>query len=87
MTTTITIDDKTYHAQLIEAADRLTKSGRDGRISKDDAMELYHIIRENEVYTDLEKATIAYIRKNYKWTKAADYLFRTQTRRWATSKR
>jgi hypothetical protein len=39
-------------------------------------------VKDGNVYTDIEKATIAYIRKNFKWTEAADDWFRRQISSW-----
>ena len=67
-----TIDGEKYDGELIELADKLTTGAGDGRISKADAGELLEAVKDGASYTDIEKATIKYIRENYNWTDAAD---------------
>ncbi len=81
-----TIDGNKYDGELIELADKLTTGGGDGRISKADAAELLEAVKDGASYTDIEKATMKYIRENYKWTDAADEWFRDEIRKWAASK-
>jgi hypothetical protein len=68
---------------LIDAADVAVSGKGDGRISIDDARELMRRVKEDGLYSDIEKVTIAYIREHYKWTDEADDWFRTEIRRWA----
>lgn len=81
-----TIDGKKYDGELLELAEKLTAGANDGRISKDDAAQLLDGVKDGDSYTDIEKATVAYIRENFKWTDAADEWFRTEIRKWASSK-
>lgn len=81
-----TIDGEKYDGELIELADKLTAGAGDGRISKADAGELLEAVKDGASYTDIEKATIKYIRENYNWTDAADEWFRTEIRKWAATK-
>lgn len=81
-----TIDGKKYDGELLELAKKLTAGANDGRISKDDAAQLLDGVKDGDSYTDIEKATVAYIRENFKWTDAADEWFRTEIRKWASSK-
>lgn len=81
-----TIDGEKYDGELIELADKLTAGAGDGRISKADAGELLEAVKDGASYTEIEKATIKYIRENYKWTDAADEWFRTEIRKWAATK-
>ncbi len=80
------IDGKKYDAELLELAEKLTSGAGDGRLSKDDASQLFDGVRDGDAYTDIEKDTVAYIRDNYKWTDAADEWFRTEIRKWAATK-
>ena len=43
-------------------------------------------VKDGASYTDIEKATMKYIRENYKWTDAADEWFRDEIRKWAATK-
>lgn len=81
-----TINGKKYDAEVLELADKLTQGSGDGRISKADASELLEAVKDGDSYTDIEKASIAYVRENYKWTDAADEWFRSEIRKWASSK-
>jgi len=76
------IDGKKMDNLLLEIAVRATEGAGDGRISINDAAELFAAVKDGNTYTDVEKATIAYIRKHYKWTEAADDWFRSQISSW-----
>jgi len=75
-----------YDGELIELADKLTSGAGDGRLSKDDASQVFDAVRDGDSYTDIEKDTVKYLRENYKWTDAADEWFRTEIRKWAATK-
>ena len=81
-----TIDGNKYDGELIELADKLTAGGGDGRLSKADAAELLEAVKDGASYTDIEKATMKYVRENYKGTDAADEWFRDEIRKWAATK-
>ncbi len=80
------INGKKYDKELLETAEKLVKGQGDGRISLADAEKLFAEVRDGAKYTDIEKATMAYIRKNFKWTDEADKWFRTAIRKWAAKK-
>merc|ERR1719240_1214934 len=71
---TITIGGKKYDALMIETARYAVKG--DGVISMADAAHLCKAARPTgdgrSTYDEVEKATMAYIRKNFKFTEAAD---------------
>lgn len=82
-----TIDGKKYDGELIELADKLTNNkAANNPISKADAAELMDAVKDGDTYSDIEKDTVAYIRKEYNWTDAADEWFRTDIRKWAATK-
>jgi hypothetical protein len=81
-----TIDGNKYDGELIELADKLTAGAGDGRISQGDAEKLLDAVKDGDSYTDIEKDTVKYLRENYKWTDAADEWFRTEIRKWASTK-
>lgn len=68
--------------RLIDIAQNATKKTGDGRISLNDAECLLAAVKDGNVYTEIEKATIAYIRKNFHWTEAADDWFRHHISIW-----
>ena len=81
-----TIDGVKYDGELIEVAEKAVAGKGDGRISLDDAKKILEEVMDGNSYTDIEKATMEYIRDNFKWTDEADNWFRTEIRKWAASK-
>lgn len=80
------IDGKKYSAALLAKADELVAGKGDGRISAEDAADLFDMLAKDHKYTDLEKDTIAYIRENYNWTEAGDKALRFAVRVWAAER-
>jgi hypothetical protein len=76
------IGKKTLDGHLIEIANVAVAGAGDGRISKDDAQRLLEMVMQDNVYTDVERATIDYIHKNYHWTESAREWFREQVILW-----
>jgi hypothetical protein len=76
------VGKKKLDGHLLEIADVAVAGAGDGRISKDDAQRLLAAVIEDNVYTDVERATIDYIHKNYHWTESARDWFRDQIRLW-----
>jgi len=70
------IDGAQYSEVLLKAAEDARKKGADGVIGPDDAK----LILESKEKDDLKKQTINYIRKNFKFSKEADQLFRTESK-------
>ena len=81
-----TVDGKHYDREMLEIADEAVAGVGDGRISVEDALKLLGAVKDANKYTDVEKATLKYIRENYKFTYAADQWFRTEIRIWAATK-
>lgn len=79
-------DGVKYDRKLIELADRAVAGQGDGRISFDDAKALFAAVKDKDVYTDVEKNTMEYIRENYAFTAKADAWLRTEVRKWAATK-
>ena len=61
--------------KLVKLAESLIDGQGDGRLSMDDSMKILSEISDDGVYSFFEKRTLAYIRKNFKWTDAAIKLF------------
>jgi len=80
------IKGKNYDRHLLELADRLIAESKRKMFTKTDVLKLYDPVADANRYTDVEKRTMHYIRKNYKFTEAADTLFRTKIRSWAAKK-
>jgi len=81
------IKGKKYDRRLVELAEGLTSGKGDGRISIQDAKTLLRVVKDSNTYSAIEKSTMEYIRKHYKFTKEADSFFRTEIRKWAASKK
>jgi len=81
-----TIDGKHYDREMLEIADEAVSGAGDGRISVEDAQKLLGAVKDANKYTDIEKASMKYIRENYKFTYASDQWFRKEIRKWAATK-
>ena len=81
-----TIDGKDYDREMLEIADEAVAGAGDGRISIENAQKLLGAVKEANKYTDIEKATMKYIRDNYKFTDASDQWFRTEIQKLAGTK-
>merc|ERR1712039_804647 len=78
---TIKIGGKQYDKEMILAARRATRGSKNVLVSMDDAKQIFEAARPDgnagrSSYDKIEKATMAYIRKKYKFTEAADALLR-----------
>ena len=69
-------------SHLIDIAHNAIKGAGDGRISLKDAEHILSAVKDGNIYTDIEKVTIAYIRNTFQWTEAADDWFRHQISNW-----
>merc|ERR1712050_447180 len=71
-----TIKGKKYDRTILKAADIAVKGKGDGRISEKDAKMICKTCRPTtdgrSTYDCMEKATMAYVRKTYKFTKSGD---------------
>ena len=76
------VGGKKLDGHLLEIADVAVAGGGDGRISKVDAEKLLEAVIEDNVFTDVERVTIDYIHKNYRWTESARDWFRDQIKNW-----
>eukprot|EP00929_Paragymnodinium_shiwhaense_P102167 TRINITY_DN6534_c1_g1_i1.p1 TRINITY_DN6534_c1_g1~~TRINITY_DN6534_c1_g1_i1.p1 ORF type:complete len:140 (+),score=46.99 TRINITY_DN6534_c1_g1_i1:132-551(+) len=76
-----TIKGKKYDRTILKAAEIAVKGAGDGRISQTDAKMICKAVRPStdgkSTYDPMEKATMAYVRKNFKFTKAGDNAVRT----------
>jgi hypothetical protein len=82
----IEMDGVKCDRRLLELADGSVAKAGDGRISIADAKALFAAVKDADAYTDVEKATMKYIRENYNFTPEADAWFRTEVRKWAATK-
>lgn len=82
----IEMDGVKCDRRLLELADGAVAKAGDGRISIADAKALFAAVADHDAYTDVEKATMKYIRENYNFTPEADGWFRTEVKKWAATK-
>src|SRR5690554_184680 len=66
-----TIDGQKYEKELLDLARKHTTGRGEGKLSKDEVADLFKSAQDGPGVTDTEKATLAYIRKNFEFTDAA----------------
>lgn len=67
----VTIDGTKYEKELLDLATKHTTGQGEGKLSKDEVVDLFKSAQDGPGVTDIEKGTLAYIRKNYTFTDAA----------------
>lgn len=70
-----TIDGVKYETELLDLAKQHTAGKNEGQISKDEAAELIASAKDGSKVTDIELATLKYIRKLYPFTEASARYF------------
>jgi len=70
-----TIDGVKYEKELLDLADKHTTGRGESQISVDEAKDLIASAQDGPGVTDIEMATLKYIRENYKFTDAAARYF------------
>ena len=78
------IEGKRYDRELIKVAKDLTNGNEE--ITIEGSKKLFTRIRDYDDYTQIEKQTVAYIRKKYKFTPEANQWLRKEIRKWASTK-
>jgi len=80
------IKGKKYDRELIEIAQELTETEEE--IKLEGSKKLFLKIKDYDDYTNIEKRTVSYIHKKFKFTSEANQWLRTEIKRWgATRKR
>ena len=82
--TTLTIDGKKYDRELMNLVIAITKDRNE--INLKDTKKIFPKISDYNDYTKIEKQTVAYIRKKYKFTSDANKWLRTEIRREASTR-
>jgi len=59
-----------YDRAILDKATELTEGRRDGRISKDDAVDLAKTVNDADILTDVERATVRKVYRDFKFTDA-----------------
>jgi hypothetical protein len=66
-----TIDGVKYEKELLDLATAHTTGKGEGKLSKDEVVDLFKSANDGQGVTDTEKSTLEYIRNNYEFTDAA----------------
>jgi outer membrane protein OmpA-like peptidoglycan-associated protein len=79
------IDGKNYDRNMLRIASRAKPASKNGKpiIGTDLAKKIFHALSDGAEYTDVEKATMKYIRDNYLFTPEADEYLRTEVRKFS----
>jgi hypothetical protein len=67
----VNIDGDKYEKELLELAKKHTTGKGEGKLSKDEVADLFASANDGRGVTDIEKATLKYIRANFEFTPAA----------------
>ena len=78
------IKGKKYDRELIETAQELTE--KEEEIKLEGSKKLFLKMKDYGDYTDIEKRTVSYIRKEFKFTSEADQWLRSEIRRWGATR-
>jgi len=81
-----TIKGKKYDKGMLDAADAAVAGANDNIISMEEAQVIIKEALDGHVYTATEKATMKYIRDNFKFTDAANKLVRKTVASFAAKK-
>ncbi len=73
---------KPLDLELLCAAEGAVAGHGDGRVSHGDLQEIMAIIRGTGWFNPVEKATLDLIHRNYRFTSAAEKLYRTELGNW-----
>jgi hypothetical protein len=73
-----TIEGQKMDAELVDQAAKFVQGSGDGRISMKDAESLMELVKDGNVITDIEKATVNYLFKAHRWTDGAEKWFRQE---------
>ena len=78
------IKGKKYDRELIETAQELTE--KEEEIKLEGSKKLFLKMKDYGDYTDIEKRTVSYIRKEFKFTSEASQWLRTEIKRWGATR-
>jgi hypothetical protein len=67
----VSIDGQKYEKELLDLAKEHTTGKGEGKLSKDEVVDLFASAKDGNGVTDIEKATLVYIRANFEFTSAA----------------
>ena len=67
----VNIDGEKYEKELLDLAKKNTTGKGEGKLSKDEVADLFVSANDGQGITEIEKATLKYIRANFEFTTAA----------------
>ena len=79
------IKGKKYDRELIEIAQELTE--KEEEIKLEGSKKLFLKIKDYDDYTNIEKRTVSYIHKKFKFTSEANQWLRTEIKRWGSTRK
>lgn len=71
----VQIDGVQYEKELLDLAKEHTTGRGEGKLSKDEVLDLFKSANDGAGITDTEKRTLEYIKGNFEFTDAASTLF------------
>lgn len=71
----VQIDGVQYEKELLDLAKEHTTGRGEGKLSKDEVLDLFKSANDGAGITDTEKRTLEYIKGNFEFTDAAATLF------------
>lgn len=69
------IDGVKYERELLDLAEKHTTGVGEGKLSKDEVKDLFASAKDGSGVTDIEMATLRYIRSHFEFTDAAAKMF------------
>lgn len=69
------IDGVKYEKELLDLAEKHTTGRGEGKLSKDEVLELFASAADGKGVTEIEMATLKYIRGHFEFTEASAKLF------------
>jgi hypothetical protein len=76
------VDGKTFDGHLFAVAEEAVGKSADGKITLDDALEIYEAVIDGGIYTDVERETVEYLLSKMSWRADAREWFLRELKVW-----
>lgn len=76
------VDGKTFDGHLFAMAEEAVHKSADGKITLDDALEIYEAVIDGGIYTDVERETVDYLLGSMSWRADAREWFLRELEIW-----
>jgi len=76
------VDGRMFDGHLFDAAENAVSRSVDGKISLDDALEIYEAVIDGGIYTDVERETVDYLLAKMPWRDDAREWFIRELEAW-----